>query len=60
LERVIVSLPDFVPAYIGLGMSYEALGDLEKAAQYAQKALQLDPQNAAAQRVADEIQRAKK
>ncbi len=59
LERVVLALPDFVPAYIGLGMSYEALGDLDKAAQNAKKALELDPQNPTAQRVADEIQSVK-
>ena len=48
LESVIAAEADFVPAYFGLGLVYEQLGDLENAKLYAELTLQLDPENMAA------------
>ena len=48
LEQVVVALPDFVPGFLGLGMTYEKLGDLENALAYADLALQIDSHSLAA------------
>ena len=48
LEQVIVTEPDYVPAYLGLGLTYEQLGDAQNALAYADLTLQLDPNSQAA------------
>ena len=48
LEAVVTTEAGFVPAYLGLGLVYEQLGDFENAKQYAEMALQLDPESLAA------------
>ena len=48
LEWVIVTEPDYVPAYLGLGLTYEQLGDSQSALAYADLTLQLDPNSQAA------------
>jgi tetratricopeptide (TPR) repeat protein len=59
LERVISELPDFMPAHIGLAMSYHALGNLAKARESIDIALLLDPQNTTALRVSAGINNSK-
>jgi tetratricopeptide (TPR) repeat protein len=45
LEEAVARLPEFASAYIGLGLTYEQLGDLESAQAILQRALELDPGN---------------
>ena len=49
LVAAIEDYPEFAPAYVGLGLSYEKLDDLEKAEIYILKALEIDPDNFLAQ-----------
>jgi len=48
LEQVVMTEPDYVPAYLGLGLTYEQLGDSQYALAYTDLALQLDPNSQAA------------
>jgi len=48
LEQVVMAKPDYVPAYLGLGLTYEQLGDSQNALAYADLALQLNPNSQAA------------
>ena len=48
LEQVVATTPDFVPAFLGLGLTYEQLGDYENALAYADLALQIDSHSLAA------------
>ena len=48
LEQVVITEPDYVPAYLGLGLTYEQLGDYQNALAYADLALQMDPNSQAA------------
>jgi tetratricopeptide (TPR) repeat protein len=43
LEKVTTSLPDYGPGFLGLGLTYEALGDLQSAKMYLVLAVQIDP-----------------
>jgi tetratricopeptide (TPR) repeat protein len=45
LEKVTLSLPDYAPAFIGLGLTYEKLGDLKSAKEWLERAVQLEPDN---------------
>ncbi|MBI5354248.1 MAG: tetratricopeptide repeat protein [Chloroflexi bacterium] len=49
LEQVVIVLPDFSHSYLGLGLSYEGLGNLTAARDSVKKALEIDPENFAAQ-----------
>ena len=48
LEQVVSTDAGFSPAYLGLGLTYEQLGDYENALAYADLALQIDSENLAA------------
>lgn len=45
LEKAVKGLPDYAPAFIGLGLTYEELGDLPSAKSNLERALQIDPNN---------------
>lgn len=45
LEKAVKGLSDFAPAFIGLGLTYEELGDLQSAKANLEHALQIDPNN---------------
>lgn len=45
LEKAVQELPDYAPAFIGLGLACEELGDLLSAEVNFQRALQIDPNN---------------
>jgi tetratricopeptide (TPR) repeat protein len=45
LESAVKGLPDFAPVFIGLGLTYEELGDLQSAKENLEHALQIDPNN---------------
>jgi tetratricopeptide (TPR) repeat protein len=56
LEDATESLPDFAPAYLGLGLTYERLGRLEEALTALQYALDLDTNDFVAQQAFGRIQ----
>ena len=56
LERATEALPDFSPAFLGLGLAYENGGNLELALAAIQRALELDPGDFAAQHALGRIQ----
>ncbi len=56
LEYAAQALPDFAPAYVGLAMAYERLGDLQSALQAAEHAVQLAPDDFSAQQTYGRIQ----
>ncbi len=58
LEPVTAVLPDFAPAFLGLGLVYEQLGDLAAAESYVQRALDLDPSSFLANHSLGRIQQA--
>jgi tetratricopeptide (TPR) repeat protein len=58
LEQATEALPDFAPAFLGLGLTYESLGDLQGALSAIQRALELDPGDFAAQQALGRIQAA--
>jgi len=58
LEQLKIVMPDFVPLYLGLGLSYEGLGNLTAAREILQKALELDPENFAAQQALGRVKAA--
>jgi tetratricopeptide (TPR) repeat protein len=58
LERATEALPEFAPAFLGLGLTYENLGDLPRALSAIQRALELDPGDFAAQQAFGRIQAA--
>ncbi len=58
LEAATQALPDFTPAFVGLAMTYERLGDLPAALQAAEHALTLSPDDFAAQQTYGRIQAA--
>lgn len=60
LENVIAKDANFAPAYIGLGLTYEQLGNLEKAKQYADAAIKLAPDSFAAQQLQGRLTTANK
>lgn len=45
LEKAVKNLPDFVPALVGMGLTYESLGDLQSAQTNLEQALLLEPDN---------------
>jgi tetratricopeptide (TPR) repeat protein len=58
LERVTGTLPDFAPAFLGMGLTYERMGRLEAALAAVQRAYELDPHDLAAQQAMGRIQAA--
>ncbi len=56
LELSQPELSEFAPLYLGLGLTYEKLGDLQAAISSAQRALQLDPKNFAANNLLNRLQ----
>lgn len=58
LERATEALPDFAPAFLGLGLAYENLSKLQPALSAVERALELDPGGFAAQQALGRIQSA--
>jgi tetratricopeptide (TPR) repeat protein len=58
LEEAAVALPDFVPVFLGLGLAYERLGELEAASSAVQSALRLDPDDFSARQALGRIEAA--
>jgi len=58
LEYAIEALPDFGPAFLGLGLVYEQKGDLQAALMVVQHALELNPGDFAAKQTLGRIQAA--
>ena len=58
LESATQALPDFAPAFLGLGLAREKAGDLQAALAAIQRALELDPGDYAAQHARGRIQTA--
>ncbi len=58
LEFATGALPDFAPAFLGLGLTYERLDDLEMALVAVQRALDLNPDDYAARQALGRIQAA--
>jgi tetratricopeptide (TPR) repeat protein len=56
LKESVQKLPGFVPAYIGLGLTYEQMGDLASASQTLEQALQIEPDNFTAAQTLGRIQ----
>ena len=56
LETSVNTLNNFAPLYVGLGSTYEELGETENAVQALTKALALDPNNFTAQQALGRIQ----
>ena len=56
LEYATQALPDFAPAFLGLGLTYEKLGDMKAAQTAIEKSIQLDKNNFAAQQALGRIQ----
>jgi len=57
LEQATDALPDFAPAFLGLGLAYEGMGELRVALSAIQRALDLDPEDLAAQQALSRIQK---
>ena len=58
LEHAASALPDFAPAYLGLGLTYEAMGQLQAAQTAMNRALDLNPADFATQQALGRIQTA--
>jgi tetratricopeptide (TPR) repeat protein len=58
LESAADGLSDFAPAYLGLGLTYEKLGNAQQATMNLQRALELDPDNYMASHALGRIQAA--
>ena len=56
LEFAVQALPNFAPALLGLGLTHEQMGDLEAALAVVQRALELNPNDFAAQQALGRIQ----
>lgn len=56
LEQLKIILPDYAPVYLGLGLSYEGLGNLEAAREILKKTLEIDPENFAAQQALGRVE----
>ena len=56
LERATEALPGFAPAFLGLGLAYEYVGNLQSALAAIQRALELNPGDFAAQQALGRIQ----
>jgi len=60
LEQAVVGIPDYAPAFVGLALTYEKLGDLPKAKSAVETALLLEPNNFMAQQTLGRIEAAQK
>jgi len=58
LEFAARALPEFAPAFLGLGLTYEQLGDLDMALVAVQRALDINPDDFAARQAFGRIQAA--
>jgi tetratricopeptide (TPR) repeat protein len=58
LENASEALPDFAPAFLGVGLAYERTGRLEAASAAIQRALELNPDDFAAQQASGRIETA--
>lgn len=58
LERAVQALPDFAPASLGLGLTYEQMGELGRALKSVRWTLKLDQDNFVAQQALGRIQAA--
>ena len=58
LESATQALPDFAPAFLGLGLAHEQAGELQTALAAIQRALELDSDDYAAQHAQGRIQAA--
>jgi tetratricopeptide (TPR) repeat protein len=58
LETAAQALPDFAPAFLGLGLTYEKAGDLEAALTATQRALELAPSDFAVRQTFERIKAA--
>ncbi|MBU0704859.1 MAG: tetratricopeptide repeat protein [Chloroflexi bacterium] len=58
LKYATQALPDFAPAFLGLGLMYEQMGELDQALTAVQRALKLDHNNFVAQQALGRIQAA--
>ncbi|NOX61731.1 MAG: tetratricopeptide repeat protein [Chloroflexi bacterium] len=56
LLKAVEDLPDFAPALLGLGLTYEKLGELETAAEIIQRALDLNPHDFATRQALGRVQ----
>ncbi len=56
LEYTTEALPDFSPAFLGLSLTYEKLNQLEAALSTIERALELNPDDFAAQQTFGRIQ----
>ena len=56
LEQASRALPDFAPAFLGLGLAYEATGQLEAARSAVERAIELKPDDFATQQAFGRIQ----
>lgn len=56
LEQATSALPDFGPAFLGLGLTYEKMGQLEAALEAVQQALEINPGDFVAQQALGRIQ----
>ncbi|NPA31028.1 MAG: tetratricopeptide repeat protein [Chloroflexi bacterium] len=59
LEQAVERLPDYAPAWLGLGLVYEKLGDLEAAQQALARALELAPHDLAIEHAYGRVQAAR-
>jgi tetratricopeptide (TPR) repeat protein len=58
LEQASTALPDFAPAFLGMGLTYEKMGRLDEALAAIQRASELDPNDFAAQQALGRLQAA--
>lgn len=56
LEQATQTLPNFAPAFLGLGMTYEVVGQLEAAQIAMERALELNPDDFATRQAVGRIQ----
>ncbi len=56
LQEAAEQLPDFAPVWLGLGMTYEAMGNLEDALKALEKAYSLNPEDFTIQHVYGRVQ----
>ena len=56
LLKAVEELPDFAPALLGLGLTYEKLGELEAAIEIIQRALELNPHDFAVRQALGRVQ----
>ncbi len=56
LESAVNNIPDFAPAYLGLGLVLEELAEYEAAQSYLEHVLELDPGNFMARHALGRVQ----